>query len=81
MARRAVILNRAGVRALLRSAEVSADLRSRAERVASAAGPGHVVDSDVGTNRARAAVIAASGDARRRQAVDRSLLRALDAAR
>lgn len=81
MARRAVILNRAGVRALLRSAEVAADLRSRAERVASAAGPGHVVDSDVGTNRARAAVIADSGDARRRQAVDRSLLRALDAAR
>jgi hypothetical protein len=69
------------MRNLLRSPEVLRDLERRAERVTQAAGPGHRTDSDVGDNRARAAVITATYDARRGQARHKTLLRALDAAR
>ena len=76
-----VVLNRKAVRDLLRSEEVRADLARRAEQIAAAAGDGHRVESGVGRNRARAAVVTDTADARRREATDRSLTAAIDAGR
>lgn len=76
-----VQLNRSGIRDLLRSAEVERDLRDRAESVSRAAGPGHVVDSDIGPTRARAAVITETFEAMRAEATGHALTSALDAAR
>lgn len=76
-----VKLNKAGVRELLRSAEVEADLVSRARRIASAAGSGHEVQSGKGRNRARAEVVTATFDAMREEAMNRNLTRAIDAGR
>lgn len=81
MAKVRVEINRKAVRDLLRSPEVQSDLERRAQRIASAAGPGHRVATGVGRNRARTAVIAASYEARRREARDRNLTRSLDAGR
>jgi hypothetical protein len=74
-------LNRAGIRELLRSVEVSDDLEARAERIASAAGPGHRVEVEDNDKRARAAVITDTFEARLAEAVDRNLTRAVDAGR
>lgn len=76
-----IVLNRRGVRDLLRSREIAADLTRRAERIASAAGPGHRVESEIGPNRARAAVITDTVDAMVAEATHRTLTRALDAGR
>ena len=69
-------LNRAGVRALLRGPAVQADLRRRGNAIASAAGPGHRVDSEVGRNRARVEVVTETFEAMRKEARDRNLTRA-----
>lgn len=74
-------VNHNAIRQLLRSPEVHADLVRRARRVAAAAGPGNEVRSEIGPNRARAAVVTATFDAMNDEAVDRSLTRAIDAAR
>jgi hypothetical protein len=74
-------LNRAGIRELLRSPGVQADLRRRGNAVASAAGPGHRVDSEVGRNRARCEVVTESFEAMAREARDRNLTRAFGHAR
>lgn len=74
-----VVLNREGVRALLRSPEVQADLARRAAAIAEAAGPGHETDSDVGKTRARAWVWTATRAARRAEATSRTLTSAIDA--
>jgi hypothetical protein len=76
-----VVLNRRNIRALLKSEAVRADLERRAENIAAAAGPGHIVDSQIGRNRARAAVITATAEAMRAEATDRNLTRAIDAGR
>ena len=76
-----VALNRAGVRALLRSPEVEADLLARAERIAAVAGEGFEASAVVGATRARASVITATTDARLTEARDRTLTRAIDAGR
>lgn len=81
MARKTFTLNRKAIKALLRSDEVEAELRRRAERVAAAAGPGHRVDSGKGPSRARAAVITDTTAARRAEAKHRTLTRALNAAK
>ena len=81
MAKMRFKLNRGGVRDLLRGPQVLSDLRSRASRVAAAAGPGHRVEVGLGPNRARAAVITDTMEARRAEATDRSLTRAIDAGR
>lgn len=81
MAKPRIQLNRKGVRTLLRSPAVLADLEGRARRIAAAAGPGHVVDSSVGRNRARAAVITATAEAMLSEAKHRTLTRAIDAGR
>lgn len=70
-----------GFEALRRDPRVLADLQRRAERVAAAAGDGFVARAGQGKTRARAAVIAASMKARRRNSRDNTLLRSLDAGR
>lgn len=74
-------VNRKGVRELLRSPEVLADLERRAHRIANAAGPGHRVESQVGANRARVAVITDTIEAMVAEATDRRLTQAIDAGR
>lgn len=74
-------LNSRGVREVLRSPGVLADLERRAEAVKRAAGPGHEVEVEVGAKRARAAVVTATAAARRSEATNRTLTRAFGAAR
>lgn len=74
-------VNSDGIQAILKSAEVQADLRSRAARIAAAGGPGMEASSWTGRTRARASVITATGKARRSEATNRALTRALDAGR
>lgn len=81
MANVRIVLNRRAVRDLLRSREVRKDLEKRGERIADAAGPGHRVESEIGPNRVRAAVITDTSEAVISEATDRTLTRALDAGR
>lgn len=76
-----IVLNRKGIRDLLRSDEVRRDLERRADAIAAAAGPGHVVDSEIGPNRARASVRTDTIDAMIDEATSRNLTRSLDAGR
>lgn len=72
-----VVMHGQGARALLRSPEVLADVRSRAEKVAADAGPGHRVEAQVGAKRARAAVITDTLEARLSEAHHGTLTRAI----
>ena len=72
---------RGAITELLKSPEVQADLARRAGAIAAAAGEGHRVETEVGANRARAAVITDTHEARRREARDRNLTRSIDAGR
>ena len=75
-------INSAGIKALLTSPGLAADLTARAEAVRHAAGSKHhIVDTQSGPNRARAAVITSTYEGMRREATDRNLVRAIDAAR
>ena len=76
-----IVLNRRGMRELLRSPEVLAELERRAKQIAAAAGDGMEPSAMVGKNRARASVITATHSARRAEAVTRALTRAIDAGR
>lgn len=76
-----IVLNHQGMRAMLRSAGVQAELKRRADRVAARAGAGMLADSSVGKNRARASVTTATFEAQRAEATSRALTRAVDAAR
>lgn len=81
MAKVRVVLNRGAVRELLRSQEVLADLTRRGKRIAAAAGDGMEVDSAVGAKRARVSVRTATSEARKAEADQRALTRALDSGR
>jgi hypothetical protein len=74
-------INSAGIQALLKSAEVQADLEARANRIAAAAGEGMEASSRIGKTRARASVITTTRKARLAEAEDRALTKALDAGR
>lgn len=77
-----VELNIAGFEELRTSAVVVADLRRRAEAIAAAAGEGFEVDdSPQGARRGRVRVWAATEGARRAEAEDAVLTRAIDAGR
>jgi hypothetical protein len=76
-----VEVNSAGIQALLKSAEVQADLEARARKIAAAAGEGMEASSRIGKTRARASVITATRKARLAEATDRALTKALDAGR
>jgi hypothetical protein len=74
-------MNSAGIRELLRSAGVRADLARRARAIAAAAGEGMEVREELRRDRARASVFTATKEARIAEASTRSLTRALDAGR
>lgn len=74
-------INSAGAREILRSPKVLAEMERRARAIAQAAGPGFEVEARLGANRARASVRAATFEARRAEAENRSLSRALEAGR
>ena len=77
-----VVLKPKGVRDLLKSPEVAADLKARAERVqakAEQSAPGFRVTTGQGPNRARARIYAAKHTARVAEAEDRALTRAVQA--
>lgn len=76
-----VELNDAGIQAFLRSTELMAELQRRADAVAAAAGEGFKAEIWQGHDRAHATVTATTHAARRAEATDRVLSRAIDAAR
>lgn len=77
MAKYKIKLNSAGVRALLKSAEMQNLLRERANDIANAAGSGYTTDVYIGTNRANAGVFASSPEAMRDNLKNNSLLKAV----
>lgn len=83
MAKIRVKINSAGARAILRSEKVRADLERRARAVANAAGgaPDFEVESQIGSNRARASVRTATEEGRRAEATSRRLSSSIDAGR
>ena len=66
---------------MIKSAEMQAVLEERGGRIADAAGDGHRVEVEVGPNRARAAVITDTFEAVVSESKDKTLSRAIDAAR
>lgn len=74
-------LNGKNLRDLLKSEAMQANLKERAHRIAAAGGEGMEASVRVGRNRARASVITATPEARRAEAIDRKLTRAIDAGR
>lgn len=70
-----------GIRQILRGEQMVTALEDSAERMATVAGPGHRVESEVGKNRARAAVITDTSEAVRSEIRDHTLTRAIDAGR
>jgi hypothetical protein len=74
-------LNEAGIKDLLTSAGVQADLVRRGQAVATAAGSGHRVDLNIESHRASVIVVTESFRAMQAEASYRNLTRAIDAAR
>lgn len=76
-------LNRSGVRSLLRSSEVQADLTRRAENIKNGLDlvEEYDVTEAVGRSRARASVVAVGPHARNREAKSKTLLAALSRGR
>ena len=74
-------MNSAGIQELLKSSPVQALLKAKADRIAAVAGPGMLASSRVGKTRARASVITDSFAAKRAEAKDRRLTRAIDSGR
>lgn len=73
--------NGAAFQAVMKSPEVAANLRRRAEAIAARAGAGHEVQSFTGRTRARVTVRTVTREARLAEAQDRNLSAALDAGR
>lgn len=73
--------NSKGIKAILTGNDMLSDMERRALNIASAAGEGFEVRSEIGPRRARAAVITATSEAIRAEIRDRALIRALDAGR
>ena len=74
-------INSDAVAKLLRSEEVRADLEARGARIAAAAGEGVEAETLQGRDRVSVIVSTRTTEARRNEAEDRSLTRALDAGR
>ena len=70
-------LNRAGVRALMQSAEMQAVLKGRADGDLNSIGEGYKSDSRVGKNRANAMVYADTYQAKRDNLKNNSILKAV----
>lgn len=76
-----IVLNRAGVRQLLNSPEVLADIAARSQRIAQRAGEGFTPATERGRNRVRGSVRTASRAARLAEAKQRALTQAINAGR
>jgi hypothetical protein len=74
-------LNRDGVRKLLASQEVADNLTPRGERIAAAAGEGFEATTTKNRDRVVVFVTSTTTDAKRAEAEDRALTRAIDAGR
>lgn len=72
-----IVLNGAGIRELLKSAEIEAVCKEQADAVASRAGDGYTVDTHVGKTRVNAMVTADTYAARRDNLKNNTLLKAL----
>lgn len=81
MSKTRIVLDKKGVKELLNSPEVKADLRSRSNRIASAGGPGMKVGEFQGFDRPHATVYTSTTEARKAEAENRALTRAIDAGR
>jgi len=81
MANPRVELNSKGVRQLLRSPEVQADLARRAAAIARTAGPGFESDADTSATRSRAWVWPDTREAREAESERAALTSAIDAGR
>jgi len=76
-----IVLNHKGIEELLKSPEVQADLKRRADAIANAAGPGMNASVMVGKNTARASVNTGTFDAILAETYHKALTRAIDAGR
>jgi len=76
-----IVLNRHGVRELLRDGAIANDVADRARQIAAVAGEGHEVVMGTGTNRAYARVLTQTFEAYFAEQTDRTLTRAIDAGR
>lgn len=81
MAKVQIKLDSGGIREMLRSSAVQADLAGRARRIAEQAGPGMAVSSISGRRRALAMVWTDTPEAMEAEATQRALTRAIDAGR
>ena len=72
-----VVLNKEGVRAFLRSAEMMQIVESRANEAVSSLGSGYEVNTMTGKNRVNAEVVAVTQEARRENLETNSILKAL----
>lgn len=70
-------LNTTGVRSMLQSQDARRICEEVANQIANRAGQGFEVDSSVGRTRARATVFTATPEARRKQAKEHALQKAL----
>lgn len=77
MAKVKVTLNRSGVRALLKSEEMKAACAQEAQAVCARCGTGYSTDTYTGKNRVNAMVWADTAEARRDNAENNTLLKAL----
>lgn len=77
MAKVKVTLNRSGVRALLKSEEMKAVCAEKAQAVCARCGTGYATDTYTGKNRVNAMVWADTTQARRDNAENNTLLKAL----
>lgn len=76
-----VVFKSKGFREILRSKRVMDDLDRRGRAIAAAAGEGVGVEHRYGKARARVTVLTETRDARKREAVDKTLTRAIGAGR
>jgi hypothetical protein len=81
MAKIRIEMNPKAIGELLKSQPVQDDLKARADRIAEAAGDGMLASVRVGKTRARASILTDTIAAKRAEAKDRALTRALDAGR
>lgn len=74
-----VQLNSAGIGRLLKDPGVKREMKRRADKIAKAAGTGHAVETDDSGDRSRASVVTRSREAKRAEARNRTLSRAIRA--
>lgn len=81
MAKVKIKFNRAGFNAARRDPAVKADIHRRAQAIANAAGEGFVVIDTDNAGRSGSMVVAETFEARRAEATDKVLTKAIDAGR